>query len=312
MVLAGATVNGQTITTQTFGSGANQFSIDFVEIGNTNNQPDSNGSPNMAGSVGYIFNLGKFEISRQILEKANAETGLGISLADLSNFGGNNPDRPASGVSWFTAARFVNYLNTTQGFSPAYNFTGSYAGPRNPAGFSLWAEGQNGFNPNNQYRNSQAKFFLPSTDEWYKGAYGVSSGLWYAYPSSGQPPRPVFSGTEVGTAVYGQTTETGPADVNQAGDVSGWGAMGMAGNVWEWTESAFDGENNSPQEKREYRGGAWNFLGESYISNAGRLASDPDGSQIVLGFRVAMIPEPSSLSLLLAGGAVLMAGRRRK
>ena len=33
--------------------------------------------------------------------------------------------------------------------------------------------------------------------------------------------------------------------------------------------------------------------------------------QLTIGFRVAMIPEPSSLSLLLAGGLVALAGRRK-
>ena len=37
LVFAGVSINAQTITTETFGSGANQFSIVFVEIGNPGN-----------------------------------------------------------------------------------------------------------------------------------------------------------------------------------------------------------------------------------------------------------------------------------
>ena len=69
----------QTIT-ESFGSGVNQFSIDFVEIGNPGNSADTNGSPSPAGSVSYVYNIGKYEISRGIIEKVNAAGGLGIGM----------------------------------------------------------------------------------------------------------------------------------------------------------------------------------------------------------------------------------------
>ena len=37
----------------TFGSGANQFTMEFVTIGNPGNAPDTTGNPTPAGSVGY-------------------------------------------------------------------------------------------------------------------------------------------------------------------------------------------------------------------------------------------------------------------
>ena len=42
---------------ETFGSGSNQFSIDFVRIGNPGNAADTTGSPNPAGSVAYNLSL---------------------------------------------------------------------------------------------------------------------------------------------------------------------------------------------------------------------------------------------------------------
>ena len=54
----------------TFGSGANQFSIDFVTIGNPGNPPDAN--PNPAGAVPYEYRIGKYEIREQMIDKANA------------------------------------------------------------------------------------------------------------------------------------------------------------------------------------------------------------------------------------------------
>ena len=133
----------QTITSENFGSGANKFSIDFVSIKNVNNNPDITGF----GSVKYEYALGKYEISRDVILKANLSGNLGISLYDMSAYGGNGGNRPATGVSWFEAARFVNYLNISQGSVAAYKFDSN-------GNFQLWSAGDIGYNSNNLFRNS--------------------------------------------------------------------------------------------------------------------------------------------------------------
>src|SRR5262245_5968422 len=105
----------------TFGAGDNQFTINFVTIGNPNNPPDRTGSPNPAGSVNYVYNLGKYEISRDIITRASAEGNLGLTLFEYNFTGGPRPEMPAI-VSWNEAARFVNWLNTSQGYDAAYKF----------------------------------------------------------------------------------------------------------------------------------------------------------------------------------------------
>ena len=118
MVLLGSlSVKAQTIT-EIFGTGANQFSIEFVQIGNAGNAADITGTPNPVGSVGYVYNIAKYEVSRGIIEKVNASGGLGIAMWDMAawGFGSNEANQPATGMSWFTIARFVNYLNTSTGF----------------------------------------------------------------------------------------------------------------------------------------------------------------------------------------------------
>lgn len=45
-------------------------------------------------------------ISRDMVTKANSTGGLGIALLDMTSFGGNGVNRPATGVSWNKAARF--------------------------------------------------------------------------------------------------------------------------------------------------------------------------------------------------------------
>ena len=59
-----ATVAGMTAPsiagTVTFGSGANEFQMEFVTIGDPGNSPDTTGAPNPAGAVGYEYGIGKF------------------------------------------------------------------------------------------------------------------------------------------------------------------------------------------------------------------------------------------------------------
>ena len=100
---------------QTFGSGANQFTMEFVTIGNPNNAADTTGSPNPAGSVAYTYSLGKYEVSRDMITKANAAGSLGITMLDMRDLGGNGVNKPAAGVTWYEAAKYVNWLNTSTG-----------------------------------------------------------------------------------------------------------------------------------------------------------------------------------------------------
>ena len=106
-----------------FGSGANQCTMEFVPIGNPGNSADTTGSPNPASAVSYSYNMGKYEVSRDMVTKASTESNLAITLQDMTTAGGNGVNRPATGVTWNEAARFVNWLNTSQGHQAAYKFT---------------------------------------------------------------------------------------------------------------------------------------------------------------------------------------------
>jgi formylglycine-generating enzyme required for sulfatase activity len=287
-----------------FGSGGNQFAMEFAPIGNPNNPADATGSPNPAGSVPYNYKMGKHEVSRDMITKANAAGSLGITLDDMSSFGGNGADRPATGVSWNEAARFVNWLNTSQGYSPAYKFTTQPGGGGYNANqdISLWVSGDAGFNAANPFRNSQARYFLPSADEWYKAAYyNPGTGTYFDYPTGGNSaPTAVASGTTPGTAVY---MKSSPADVTQAGGLSPYGVMGQGGNVWEFEETEFDLVNNSPAGGRGFRGGAFTDGNIEMLASSRSQFGTNVGIPFV-GFRVASVPESSPV---LLGSVIVLA-----
>jgi len=290
-----------------FGSGLNSFDIEFVDIGSPGNAADTTGDPNPVGSVAQSYRIGKFEISRDMILKANAEGGLGIALPDMSLFGGNGVNRPATGTTWFEAAQFVNWLNTSTGNAPAYNFDGG-------GNFQLWQPGDAGYDPNNLFRSSVATYFLPSLDEWYKAAYyDPTSGVYFDFPTgSDTAPTAVTGGTAAGTAVFDQALLfTGPADITQAGGLSPFGTMGQGGNVWEFQETELDLINDSTSSTRSVRGGFWNST-SFFLSTSVQSGGDPTAGSNSVGFRVASVsvPEPSSLLLGVLGAVGLLLWRR--
>ena len=306
-----------------FGTGANQFNMEFVTIGNPGNAADTTGEPNPAGAVDRTYDIGKFEVSRAMVDAYNLNPGVvAITLADMSSFGGNGSNRPSTGISWNEAARFVNWLNTSTGNQAAYKFTTSGVNDN----IALWQDGDAGYDVNNKYRNSLAKYFLPSYNEWYKAAYfkpdspTSTTGTYYNFATgSDTAPTPVASGTGIGAhgnneAVY--NGQSGPADVDKAGGLSPYGVMGLGGNVLEWEESSFDRANSSGSSSRGIRGGGWN-LNSNSLSSSTRFNVDPSNGGNNLGFRVAsrssdaVVPEPSMMVIGMVFGLGGVAAKRR-
>jgi formylglycine-generating enzyme required for sulfatase activity len=276
--------------------------MEFATIGNPNNAADITGTPNPVGSVGYIYNLGKYEVSRDMVTKASTAGGLGITMYDMSSYGGNGVNRPATGISWYEAAKFVNWLNTSNGYQAAYLFDGN-------GNFQLWSSVR--ASGSNLFRHKDAYYFLPSNDEWYKGAYGNHNGSWSNFPNgSDSAPMAVASGMDINTAVYNQGFMKGPSDIADSGGLSSYGTIAQGGNIREWTESAVDGANTTADENREIRGGSWQST-DAVLSSSTRESFFPGYADNNFGFRVASVPEPSSLSLLALGGVVVALGRRR-
>lgn len=278
----------------TFGSGANAFNMEFVAIGNANNADDSTGNPNPAGKVEYAYQMGKFEVSEDMITKFNASQALQITQDT------RGVNKPATSVSWNEAARFVNWLNTSTGGFAAYNAIGGVGTNITP-----WmALDTLDYDASNPYRSLRTNYVLPSMDEWYKAAYYNPLTSTYSDYTNGldTAPMAVANGTAANTAVYLQTFAQGPADIMSAGGLSPYGIMGLGGNVFEWEETAFSLNNSSGSSARGIRGGNWDNLSSINLSSSTRFFSNPAIENGDFGFRVASlssdavaVPEPSSL-----------------
>ena len=296
-----------TVHADTFGSGPNAFTIDFVNIGNAGNENDAGAGGGLYsssyGGVPYAYRMGTFEIAQDAITKAAA--------SGVLNLGGGtwSATQPVANISWFQAAAFVNYLNTSTGRPAAYQLNGTNTE------LTLWTSGQAWqAGGENLYRNKDAYYFLPNENEWYKAAYhqntGVNADYWDYATGSNSIPTAVASGTTAGTAVYNGVAGS-PAAVNNAGGLSAYGTMGQNGNVWEWNESARDGINNSSSEDRAFRGGLW-LNAESNLRSSVRNDNPPAFENSGVGFRVASVPEPSSTVLMCSAGLLALARRRRR
>lgn len=290
----------------TFGSGDLAFEIPFVPIGDPGNPADTTGAPNPAGAVGYYYRIGMFEVPEIAIRNANALSEaagepLGITIDE------RGPQQPATRVSWLEAARFVNWLNEDKGAPPAYKFDDS-------GEFALWEPGDSGFNPDNRFRNSRARYFIPSIDEWYKAAYyDPVAGVYWDFPTgSDDAPNSTAGGNEPGTAVWNQAG--GPANVELAGGISPQNTIGQGGNVLEWQESADGAGLNAilTPDIRVTRGGTWS-LAESPggLSSAALLTNDATLSFGQIGFRVARVPEPMGSALVVHATLAWLLSTRR-
>ena len=290
----------------TFGIGSNSFDIEFVTIGNPGNPPDTTGRPTPAGSVPYPYRIGKFEVSEQMIDKANALGGLWLRKTT------RGPNKPAASVSWNQAARFVNWLNTISGSSPAYKFDiqPGEIGYSSDASIQLWDPEDAGYDPNNLFRNSLARYFLPSTDEWYKAAYyDPTGGVYFDYPTSSdnKPDGIDFVGDPDFDAVFRDGVHNPqPNDVTNVGVLSPYGTAGQGGNVWELEETEFDLVNDSPSAVRGIRGGDWT-IEFFWFRSPVRFAHITNDALSGHGFHVASaIPEPSTLLLVALAGLIIL------
>ena len=117
-----------------FGSGGNAFTLEFVNIGNAGNANDAGaggGSYSTPyGEVPYAYRMGTNEISQDAITKATASGLLNVTAGAWAG------SQPAAHMTWFEAAAFVNYLNTSTGRPAAYQLD------LGNTTLTLWSSGQ--------------------------------------------------------------------------------------------------------------------------------------------------------------------------
>jgi formylglycine-generating enzyme required for sulfatase activity len=162
-------------------------------------------------------------------------------------------------------------------------------------------------------RNSVAVWFLTSEDEWYKAAY-YDGSTYYDYPTgtdttpdnnlptsdSGNSAN-FYDGAYTTGSVFYPMTDAGAYTLSG----SPYGTYDQGGNVWEWNEALFGVSD------RIFRGGSWQ-QGSSDLQSSDSLFGDPTDEFDVMGFRVATVPEPSSLAMAALGLAAGLFSLRRR
>ena len=260
---------------QTFGSVTNgtNFDIDFLPIEQWTN-PDLIDPLHEWTTLGYLpydFGISKFAITNEQWEKFELELGLEITGADPgygTDLCDNGPTKSACPITWYEACQFVNWLNTSTGNPACYKFNGTQG--TTDYALDLWTTAD-AYWDYNLYRNRHTIYCIPSESEWVKAAYwNQNTPGWqeWATPDGSHPTQagwnfrccsqdPCRNDFACSVEHGGWSTDPhGQWPVDQ-GSVELNGTYNMMGNIWEWTETPYEGVFDllAP---RCVRGGNWN------------------------------------------------------
>ncbi len=311
--------------------------MDSVPVGEPGNVDDTEGTG--YGAVDHAYSIGTFEVTaRQYTTFLNAVAvtdtyGLySPNMADTAGALGCNiqrtgtpgslsyavaadwADRPVNFVSWGDAVRFANWLHNGQPHGaqgPGTTEDGSYALGGATDESALMAV----------TRANSATWVIPAEDEWYKAAYyDDAAGVYYDFPMGTDLDWPNLPGNALldpdpgNSANYSTPLHDGPTlgapywrtEVGAfSNSASPYGTFDQGGNVWEWNETIFD------ESSRGMRGGSFGYSHGMVMHAMAQNQVGPLSEFNVLGFRVALVPEPATLSFVAVGGVLLLRRKRQ-
>ena len=287
--------------------------IAMATVGNAGNAADIGTG---YGARAYVFRIGKYDVTQSqyaaFLNAVAATDTYGLYdtrmatdliIAGISRSGTSGSytyavigtgNQPIGHVTWFSAARFANWMHN-----------GQPSGAQGPATTEQGTYTLNGATSGIILKNAGAQFWIPTGNEWYKAAYydptlNSGTGGYWQYPTrSNTPPGNVVgSGTNqaniyVNGTGYSVTQSTATnlsqnylTDVGSyTGSAGYYGTFDMGGNVFQWNDDVISGT------KRGFRGGSWAgsaaFLLSSY--NPGVI---PTQGNEDYGFRISALESP--------------------
>ncbi len=314
--------------------------IDFVTIGASwnpaYNGPDPTGRVTGRGSVGYEFKLSRSEVTTaQWLEFFNtfkarpdavpdhimpipitwgAEldptyTGAGRRFRLRAEADAGN--RPVYGIDWRTSARFCNWLHNDKGVALSAIANGAY----DTATFAYPAPGQ--FS-DQATRSPGARYWIPSLDEWLKGAHydpaNPTRDGWWLYSNSNDTPLnygPPGTGEANSGFVLPASAERRIPLMSYPNTRSPWGLLDVAGCGREWTEEILivNGDMYRVLDGSAVGGGVDSARNADRVNVFG--GDGPSGSGFDGGFRIATIPSAGTASLFWTLVGACWVRRRR-
>ncbi len=307
------------VSADQFGSGPNAFSIDFVPIKGDARSVNGVriGQRKVFADPAADFRMGVHEINQTQWAAFKASLGVPLTGNPTYAYGESiyhvGPSMPANEITWYEAAQFVNWLNTSTGHAPAYRFVGTQG--TSDYTLSTWGTDQ-ADNGTNLYRHKDAVYYLPTEDEWVKAAYWNGTNLQTYATKPGESLHQGDGASGFGWNYYenGDALDPrGPWAVG-CGSEELNGTYDMMGNAMEWMESPYYDGHYPADFLRAQRGGSYNVRHAS-LSSGFRFGTDLYGEQalFLMGFRVAAdVPEPTTGSILMLSGLAALTGHGRR
>ncbi|MFU8885074.1 MAG: SUMF1/EgtB/PvdO family nonheme iron enzyme [Cyanobacteriota bacterium] len=293
------------------------ISIKTVRIKQKNNEADATGY----GQANNNYSIGKYEVTIrqyskflnsvassdpfQLYNQALMTNPRNGGIVRSGSDGGytykpikGTGKLPITGVNWFDAARFANWLANGQPIGAnqeASTEDGVYSLNGKTSGRSV---SRNRINPNT---GKAPKYGIPTENEWYKAAYyskklnGGSGGYYrYATQSNAAPGNKIGNKSNQvnyildSNGFYSVTQEPFvSSDQNYLSPVgsftrskSPYGTFDQNGGVWEIVDN--EGRNNPYV---PLRGGGWTSLA-SLLDSGYRLGAGTDTEAVNAGFRI--------------------------